>query len=181
VSPADEAVEWVDDDGQVIEVVTRSRVRAEGLLHRCTYVVVLDAADEVLVHRRARWKDVYPGWWDLAFGGVCAPGEGWEAAARRELAEEAGLRAPLADLGPVRYDGADGRVLGRLFLARHEGPAVPRDGEVVETGWVPRSRLAAWAAERPVCRDSATVVLPLVVAGPAAWSTAADRSGRPGP
>jgi ADP-ribose pyrophosphatase YjhB (NUDIX family) len=107
---------------------------------------------------------VYPGWWDLAFGGVCAVGEGWESSARRELAEEAGLEADLVDLGPVRYDSDDGRVVGRVFLARHDGPPRCDDGEVVETAWVPRPSLEAWAGDRQVCRDSQAVVLPLVLA-----------------
>lgn len=158
-----EPVEVVGPDGSVLGIVSRAEMRRRRLRHRCTYVAVVDSADRVLVHRRAGWKDVYPGWWDLAFGGVCGVGEGWTEAAGRELAEEAGLVAPLVDLGPVRYDGPDGRIVGRVFLARHDGPFRGDDGEVVETGWVPRAELAAWATERRVCRDSAQVVLPLVV------------------
>lgn len=162
VRAGDELVEVVDLDGGVLDVVPRWRVRREGLRHRCTYVVVVNAGDEVLVHRRAPWKDVYPGWWDLAFGGVCAVGEGWEVSARRELAEEAGLAADLEDLGAVRYDGDDGHVVGRVYLARHEGPPSCDDGEVVEVAWVPRSELRSWAVDRSVCRDSTAVVLPLI-------------------
>jgi 8-oxo-dGTP pyrophosphatase MutT (NUDIX family) len=159
---AAQLVEVVDEDGRVLDAVPRHRMRAERLRHRCTYVVVVNRSDEVLVHQRAGWKDVYPAWWDLAFGGVCGVGEGWEASARRELAEEAGLEAPLTDLGPVRYDGADGVIVGRLFLARHDGPATCDDGEVVATAWVPRRELARWAEGRLVCLDSLHAVLPLV-------------------
>ncbi|MEL6981633.1 MAG: NUDIX domain-containing protein, partial [Actinomycetota bacterium] len=125
--PGDELVEWIDDAGNVIEVVTRRRMRAEGLAHRCTYVVVVvgpadrfadpAAADrltpdtELVVHLRADWKDVAPSHWDLAFGGVCGVGEEWELSARRELAEEAGIELaaddPVLDLGPVRFVDPD--------------------------------------------------------------------------
>lgn len=162
--PGAELVEVVDVEGRVLCTATRAEVRRRRLRHRCTYVVVRNDADEVLVHRRAGWKDVYPGWWDLAFGGVCAVGEGWLEAARRELAEEAGLTADLVELGAVGYDGDDGRIVGRVYLARHGGPARCDDGEVVEVAWVPRADLGAWVAGRPVCRDSVAVVLPRVLA-----------------
>lgn len=122
------------DDGSVIEVVTRARMRAENLSHRCTYVVVvvgprdrfgvhgsrqpgaapgaadlgLGPEDEIVVHLRASWKDVMPSHWDLAFGGVCGVGEGWASSARRELAEEAGIVLgpddPLVDLGRTWFE-----------------------------------------------------------------------------
>src|SRR5690606_5285189 len=86
-SAASEPVEVVDRNGTVVDVVDRARMRAKRLRHRCTYVAVVDAADRVVVHRRADWKDVWPGRWDIAFGGVVAVGETWDAAAARELAE----------------------------------------------------------------------------------------------
>ena len=53
------------------------------------------------MHRRAEWKDVYPGYWDVCFGGVLGAGEAWDDAAHRELQEEAGIDAPLELLGIV--------------------------------------------------------------------------------
>ncbi|MDG1088200.1 MAG: hypothetical protein P8P20_10715, partial [Acidimicrobiales bacterium] len=78
VDPADlvaaaaaQLVEHVDEDGAVIEIVTRAEMRARTLRHRSVYVAVLDSDDRLLVHKRADWKDVFPGAWDLAFGGIC--------------------------------------------------------------------------------------------------------------
>ena len=99
---AAQLVEHVDENGDVIEVVTRSEMRAKALRHRSVYIAVLDG-DRLLVHKRADWKDVFPGAWDLAFGGVCDVGEGWLESARRELLEEAGIEAPLVDRGPVSF------------------------------------------------------------------------------
>jgi isopentenyldiphosphate isomerase len=96
---ADDLVDVVDADDRVVGQATRARMRAEGLRHRAVYVVVRTSDDGVVVHRRAGWKDVYPGAWDCCFGGVLDAGEGWEDAAARELAEEAGITAPLRHLG----------------------------------------------------------------------------------
>jgi isopentenyldiphosphate isomerase len=165
-SPADELVEWVEPDGTVIEVVSRARMRAENLLHRSVVVVVRSAADEVLVHRRAEWKDVFAGHWDVAFGGVCDVGEPWSVAAVRELAEEAGVEAPLVDRGPYAHSDARVAIVGRLYEARTTGPFTFADGEVTEVAWVPRPSLVEWAEGRPVTTDGRETVIPEVLGWP---------------
>jgi 8-oxo-dGTP pyrophosphatase MutT (NUDIX family) len=143
-----------------VRVVSRADMRAGNLRHRAVYVLVVDAGGRLLVHRRADWKDVWPARWDVAFGGVAAVGEAPAETARRELAEEAGVVAPLERLGEGRYEDADVRVRGDVFLARCEGPFTFADGEVVETAWVAPADLPAWLAGRPVCPDSVTIALP---------------------
>lgn len=151
---ADELVEVVDPAGQVLEVVTRARMRAERLRHRCTYVVVVDLEGRLVVHQRARWKDVWPGRWDLAFGGVVGVGEDWGAAALRELQEEAGVEAGLQALGGGTYDDADVSVLGRVYLARHDGPFTFPDGEVLRADRIPLDDVEAWIRAHELCPDS---------------------------
>lgn len=161
--PASELVEVVDRDGSVIDVVPRSEVRARNLRHRCTYVTVVTGAGEVVVHQRADWKDVYPSFWDLAFGGIAGVGETWETAAKRELAEEAGVRGvELVDLGSVFYDEEDGRVVGRVFVTVYDGALQFDDGEVVGADRVPIDRIDGWLEGREVCPDSKLLALPLV-------------------
>jgi len=97
-----EPVEELDALGKPLRVVTRAEMRAGNLRHRAVYVLVLDRAGRLLAHRRADWKDVWPGRWDVAFGGVAGVGEAPLETARRELAEEAGVAAPLERLGEGR-------------------------------------------------------------------------------
>ncbi len=66
-----EMVEEVDAAGNVLRLVSRREMRAEGLRHRSVFIAVMSEAGQILVHRRAETKDVWPGWWDLAVGGVC--------------------------------------------------------------------------------------------------------------
>ena len=112
----------------------------------------------MLVHKRADWKDVSPGAWDLAFGGVCDVGEGWRAAAERELSEEAGIAAELSDCGPVAYSSRALRVIGRLYTCRHEGPFSFDDGEVTATRWIEIQQLGRFVREHEVPEDSAAIV-----------------------
>ncbi len=153
-----EEVEVVDADGRVVDVVPRAEMRARRLRHRTVAVVVRRPGDgAVLVHRRAGWKDVWPSYWDVAFGGVCGVGERWGDAAVRELAEEAGVvvdPGALVPLGGGRYADEDVDVVGEVFEVVHGGPFSFADGEVVETAWVPADEVEAWASTRPVCPDT---------------------------
>ncbi len=91
--PRGELVDVVDDDDRVTATVTRAQMRAENLQHRSVGIAVLGTDGRLLVHRRADDKDVWPGRWDLAAGGVVAAGEEYAAAAVRELREEVGIDA----------------------------------------------------------------------------------------
>lgn len=157
-----EAVEEVDERGRPLRVVSRAEMRYGNLRHRAVYVLVVDAVGRLLVHRRADWKDVWPGRWDVAFGGVAGVGETPAETARRELAEEAGVTAAVEPLGGGRYEDAEVRVVGDAFLTRCEGPFTFADGEVVETTWVAVDELPAWLAGRAVCPDSVAIALALL-------------------
>lgn len=101
-SSAEELVDELDPMGTVIGAVTRAEMRARNLLHRSVFIVVRNDADELLVHRRAPWKDIWPDAWDIAVSGVVAAGEPWELAASRELAEELGITVELVYLERAR-------------------------------------------------------------------------------
>ncbi len=160
--PGSALVDVVDADDRVLGTVTRAQMRAEGLRHRAVYVVVRTSTDHVVVHRRADWKDVYPGAWDICFGGVLDAGEAWDAAAVRELAEEAGIEAELRFLGAATFEDGDTAINGRIYDCTHDGPYPCPDGEVVEVRTVPRGELPAFVAARPHCPDSVELVLPLL-------------------
>jgi len=85
VDPGDEPVEVVDDDGCILDVVPRRVMRRHRLLHRCTYVLVVNDDGDPYVHRRTDTKDEYPGFLDVTAGGVCAVGEAYDDGAAREL------------------------------------------------------------------------------------------------
>ena len=151
-------VEHVAHDGTVLEIVTRAEMRARTLRHRSVYVAVVDSRDRLLAHKRADWKDVFPGAWDLAFGGICDVGESWRQCGERELREEAGVETELTDRGPVSFDAPGVALIGRLFVCRHDGPFAFNDGEVTDTEWVTIDQLEAFVNDREVPEDSSEIV-----------------------
>lgn len=156
----DELVDQLDEMGTVIGTATRAEMRSQNLLHRSVFVVVRNDADELLVHQRASWKDLWPDAWDIAVSGVVAAGEAWELAAARELAEELGVAAELGYLGEGSYEDEDVREVARIYQARTEGPFDFVDNEIADALWVPMEGLREWLDGRPVCPDSMSLVLP---------------------
>lgn len=157
-----ELVDVLDEHGSFVRRATRAEVRAANLRHRTVFIMVMTTDEQLVVHRRAGWKDVYAGFWDVAFGGVVGAGEDFHDAAVRELAEEAGIEAPLVYLGEDRYDAPDGREVARIYRAEHDGPYTCPDGEVAEIDVVAVAHLATWLTQHEVCPDSIAVVVPRI-------------------
>ena len=138
-------------------------MRRHRLRHRATFVVVRSSHGRVLLHRRSESKDLWPGRWDLAVGGVVTAGEGYDDAARRELAEEIGVTtSALLPLGAGRYADADVNLVARLYEVVHDGPFTFADGEVVEARFVTLAELRTRVAAEPFVPDSIALVLPLL-------------------
>jgi ADP-ribose pyrophosphatase YjhB (NUDIX family) len=89
-----------------------------------------------------------------------AAGESWELAASRELAEELGVSAELGYLGEGTYEDDKVREVARIYQTRSEGPFAFVDEEIVEAAWVPMTQIRDWLADKDVCPDSVSLVLP---------------------
>jgi isopentenyldiphosphate isomerase len=161
--PGDELVDIVDDDDVVVRTVPRRVMRAERLMHRAVFIAVEHPDGRLLVHRRSESKDLWPGWWDIAVGGVVGAGEAYDDAARRELAEEVGITGvdPFP-LGGGRYVDDEVALVGRCYRVVHAGPFTFPDGEVVEARWLSRPELGAAIATTRFLPDSLALLLPLL-------------------
>ncbi len=181
-SAAEQLVDVLDDDGAVTGQATRAQMRAQNLWHRCVFVVVVTSLDELVVHKRADWKDVWPSRWDIGFGGVVDAGESVADAAVRELDEESGVRvdpSALTFVAEGRYEDERIREIGTVYLTMHDGPFRFDDGEVVEHDRIAFDDVGRWTDSRDLCDDSATLVLPLIVPHLAGEPPTADQRGRP--
>ena len=158
-----ELVDIVDDDDIVIATVTRSEMRSRRLQHRSVGIAVMASDGRLLIHRRSLAKDIWPGWWDIAAGGVVAAGETYEEAARRELEEELGIDGDVELLGQSRYvDDDDVAEMCRGYRVVHDGPFAFNDGEVSEVRWVTFAELEAMRTTHRFLPDSITLLLPLL-------------------
>lgn len=160
--PGSELVEEVDSAGNVTRIVTRAEMRAGHLRHRTTFVAVIDDLGRLLIHQRSSAKDVWPSRWDIAAGGVLAVGEQWEDGARRELAEELGIDAPLENLGLGSYEDNDVASVSAIFVTRYGGEYRFADGEVTDARWVSAAGLDDLMNREEFCPDAIALVLPRI-------------------
>lgn len=131
MNPADEIVAIVDEQNNVTGAVPRREMRAKRLLHRSTYILVFNSQGELYVQKRTMIKDVFPGFFDPATGGVVLAGESYEESAVRELEEEMGIRdVPLTYLFDFYFEDERSRVWGRTFSCTYDGKIIPQVEEV---------------------------------------------------
>lgn len=89
-----EELDVVDDADRVIARASRPRVHEDYLIHRSVMFFVFDGDGRVFVNQRSALKEMYPGYWSIAFGGHVLAGESYDTAVVRELLEETGLNDP---------------------------------------------------------------------------------------
>jgi isopentenyldiphosphate isomerase len=133
----EEQVGVVDDTGAVVDVVARSLVRRDNLPHQVVAILVRDSAGRVYVHRRAETKDVFPGLYDGLVAGTVTAGEDLEDAARRELAEELGIRdVELLPRFSQWYADEHTRHLAHVWSTTWDGPVELQREEIAWGGWL---------------------------------------------
>jgi isopentenyldiphosphate isomerase len=148
---ADEILDVVDENDQVIGQLPRREVYTEGLRHRCVFILATDARGRIFVHRRTATKLVFPSLYDMFVGGVVGAGESYDDAALREAEEElgvSGLPKPEFLFKFLYDDGAGKGWWSAVYEVRCELPVRPQTEEVAWHTFLTedelRARLPEW-------------------------------------
>ncbi|UUU20878.1 NUDIX hydrolase [Streptomyces sp. DSM 40750] len=144
MSAADEILDIVDENDQVIGQAPRGEVYARGMRHRAVFVLARDAEGRVFVHRRTATKLVFPSLYDMFVGGVVGTGESYDHAALREAGEELGVSGlPQPEpLFKFLYDDGVGRTWwSAVYEVRCELPVNPQVEEVAWHGFLAEAEL----------------------------------------
>ncbi|MGQ4808033.1 putative Nudix hydrolase YfcD [Candidatus Entotheonellaceae bacterium PAL068K] len=159
MQPADEIVTIVDAHNTVIGTAPRREMRAHNLPHRSTYVLVFNSQAQLYVQKRSLTKDLFPGYYDPATGGVVLAGENYEDSARRELQEELGIRdVPLTWHFAFYYRDERTQVWGGVFSCHYDGDIVLQAEEVESGTFLPIRDILRQAATEPYTPDSLYVL-----------------------
>ncbi|MFF4245066.1 NUDIX hydrolase [Streptomyces sp. NPDC001822] len=150
MNPADELLDIVDENDEVVGQATRGEATARGLRHRCVFIEARDGAGRLFVHRRTATKLVFPSHYDMFVGGVVGAGESYDAAALREAEEElgvSGLPRP-TPLFRFLYEGDGHSWWSYVYEVRCELPVLPQREEVAWHTFLTDSelseRLSGW-------------------------------------
>ncbi|MBB2493399.1 NUDIX hydrolase [Aquipseudomonas ullengensis] len=148
-------IAWVDEQDQPLGGLPRAELRERGLIGRGTFILLFNSTGELCVHRRTLSKAVYPGYWDVAAGGMVDEGESYATAAARELAEELGIvDVPLREHGRFFFDQPGNRLWGAVFSAVSDAPLRLQPEEVLEACFISPEQALRDAQDKPFCPDS---------------------------
>ena len=148
----EEIFDVVDDRNEVMRQATRAEVHEQGWKHRAVHVFVVNGKSEVLLQQRSMLKDVQPGKWGSSAAGHLDSGEGYEEAARREMAEELGIASeelPLKLVGELPPSEGNGWEFIQLFVTVYSGAMRTPANEVGAVEWMEQDVLRDWLARRP--------------------------------
>ena len=156
---SEEIVTIVDEANTVVGSAPRSHMRVECLPHRATYILVFNSAGHLFVQKRTTTKDIYPGYFDVATGGVVLSGESYEKAAARELAEELGIHGiPLLSHFDFYHEDGGNRVWGRVFTCVHDGVIELQEEEVESGAFYPIQDVFEHCRRKPYTPDGLYVL-----------------------
>ncbi len=153
-----EYVDIVDENDHIIRRATRKEMRIKGLRHRGTAILVFNSLGQLFVHKRSATKDVFPGFYDIAVGGVVETGETYEASAKRELAEEVGVTdAELEFLFKLQYESPIHKCFTAIYSCVYDGPLTIQDEELEQGSFLDLDQANDLVAQKKVCPDSIQV------------------------
>ncbi|GFM68607.1 NUDIX hydrolase [Pseudomonas cichorii] len=150
-----EQIAWVDEQDRLLGSLPRAELRDRGLIGRGTYILLFNSAGELCVHQRTLSKAIYPGFWDVAAGGMVQAGESYAESAARELEEELGVGGvALQAHEQFLFDQPGNRIWCAVFSAVWDGPLSLQPEEVLQARFIPVGQVLAETAEKPYCPDS---------------------------
>lgn len=150
-----EQIAWVDEADNELGSLPRLELRQRGLIGRGTFILLFNSAGELCIHRRTLSKAVYPGYWDVAAGGMVQQGESYALSAARELEEELGIGGvPLVEHGRFFFEQPGNRLWGAVFSAVSDAPLALQPEEVLEAKFLPVDAVLALTQHQPFCPDS---------------------------
>ncbi|MCZ6531904.1 MAG: NUDIX domain-containing protein [SAR324 cluster bacterium] len=151
----EEWVDWIEEEGGLIESLPRAEIRRRNLLHRVTGTFVFHPDGRLFIHQRTATKDVYPGKFDVMVGGTVVSGESFEANACREIAEELGVRGvPIYALFQHRYQDESTNSLIQVYACLYGGPVTLQPEEVASGFWGAITQAEDLVRADQVCPDS---------------------------
>jgi len=107
------------------------------------------------VHRRTLSKALYPGYWDVAAGGMVTAGEAYADSAARELAEELGIDGvELRFHERFYFDQPDNHLWCAVYSAVSDAPLRLQPEEVSEARFIGLEQAEQESLTKPYCPDS---------------------------
>jgi len=138
----------VDETDRVLRSASRAEVHGNNLRHRAVHILIFNAAGEVYLQRRSRFKDRHPLLWDSSAAGHVSAGERYDGAARREVKEELGIDVPLEKVTKLPASQHTDQEFIWLYRGRYDGDFKLNRTEIECGGFFPPAIVSGWVAAR---------------------------------
>ena len=148
-SQARERFSVVDDHDRVLRDALRAEVHGDNLRHRAVHILIFNKNGEILLQKRARWKDRHPLLWDSSAAGHVNAGEDYDSAAHRELKEELGVDVGLKHLGKLPASTCTDQEFISVYQGRHDGDFAIEPTEIEIVQFFPQDLVDGWVDARP--------------------------------
>ena len=150
-----EQVAWVDREDRLLGSLPRAELRDRGEIGRGTFILLFNSSGDLCVHQRTLSKALYPGYWDVAAGGMVGVDETYAESAARELYEELGVSGvPLTAHERFYFDCPDNHLWCAVFSAVWDGPLHVQPEEVQQACFMPVAQALRLSQTQPYCPDS---------------------------
>jgi len=157
--PQNEIIQIVDADNNEKGSAPRHEMRAKGLSHRASYILVFNSRGELFVQKRTMTKDIYPGYYDIAAGGVVLAGESYDQSAVRELAEELGINGiPLNSHFTFHHEDGSNLVWGRVYSCIYDGEITLQEEEIKNGFFMNPDKVLELSKKEPFTPDGLYVL-----------------------
>src|SRR5437763_5491128 len=139
----------VDKKDRILGSASRSEVHGNNLLHRAAHILIFNAAGEVYLQQRSRWKDRHPLKWDSSAAGHVAAAERYDETARRELKEELGVSVPLRKILKLPAERRTDHEFICLYKGVVSSELAPNKCEIQRGIFLPPAVVDGWTSARP--------------------------------
>jgi isopentenyl-diphosphate Delta-isomerase len=151
-----EIIQIVDEHDQPSGGATKHEAWEKGLIHRVVRIMIEDKAGRVLLQKRSKTQELFPGRWDNSVAGHVDEGEPYLDATKRELTEELGLKdCPITEAGYYFVDFTwEGKRMRRFttnykVILDETTPLTLQAAEVSETKWFSVEEIKKMINEHP--------------------------------
>lgn len=156
---SEEIVQIVDRENNEVNATSRAEMRRLGLPHRASYILVFNSQNQLFIQKRTLTKDVFPGYWDIAAGGVVLANESYIESATRELQEELGITdVPLEFLFHHYFEDDTIKVWGGVYRCYHDGPFLLQEEEIEYGRFINIDDVLNSTLEEPFCPDGVDIL-----------------------
>lgn len=157
VSFNDEELILVDADDTELGTMSKwGAHQGNGIRHRAFSIFLFNGPDRVFLQRRSLSKPLWPGFWSNSVCSHPRVGESYEAATKRRLWEEIGVRAPMQRIYRFEYHEQFGSVgaeheLCSVYVANTQNPhsVNTHEDEVMESAWFNPIDIDRWCQDEP--------------------------------